>query len=101
VSQPSAVGLKVSSKVLKVHDLQFTENWPLPSPGFSWHDLKPSYPPNQISRERDEFLWRQAYNAKIARATMLKAAMFDKVNEETAILKAASHGRDAPDQDFG
>jgi hypothetical protein len=73
---------------------------PVIFPGFSWHNLKPSYPPNEIPRNRGEFLWRQAFNAKIAGATMLKIAMFDEVNEGTAIFKAASHRRDAPDQGF-
>jgi hypothetical protein len=41
-------------------------------PGFSWHNLKPASPPNQIPRNRGEFLWRQAYNAKMASATVLK-----------------------------
>jgi hypothetical protein len=73
---------------------------PVVFPGFSWHNLKPSFPPNQIPHERGEFLWQQAYNAKIAGATMLKIAMFDEVNEGTAIFKAASHRREAPDQGF-
>lgn len=73
---------------------------PVIFPGFSWHNLKPSSPPNQIPRNRGEFLWREAYNAKMAGAKALKIAMFDEVNEGTAIFKAASHRRDAPDQGF-
>jgi hypothetical protein len=73
---------------------------PVIFPGFSWHNLKPASPPNQIPRNGGEFLWRQAYNAKIAGATALKIAMFDEVNEGTAIFKAASKRRDAPDQGF-
>jgi len=73
---------------------------PVIFPGFSWHNLKPASPPNQIPRNRGEFLWRQAYNAKTAGATVLKIAMFDEVNEGTAIFKAASRRRDAPDQGF-
>jgi hypothetical protein len=73
---------------------------PVIFPGFSWHNLKREAPPNQIPRNRGEFLWRQAYNAKIGGATMLKIAMFDEVNEGTAIFKAASHRSDAPDQGY-
>lgn len=73
---------------------------PVVFPGFSWHNLKPEAPPNQIPRNRGEFLWRQAYNAKMAGATVLKIAMFDEVNEGTAIFKAAPRREDAPDQGF-
>jgi hypothetical protein len=73
---------------------------PVIFPGFSWHNLKPESEKNRIPRQRGEFLWRQAYNAKAAGATMLKIAMFDEVNEGTAIFKAASKRRDAPDQGF-
>lgn len=73
---------------------------PVVFPGFSWHNLKPASPPNQIPRNRGAFLWRQAYNAKVAGATALKIAMFDEVNEGTAIFKVASKRRDAPDQGF-
>lgn len=73
---------------------------PVIFPGFSWHNLKPASPPNQIPRTRGEFFWRQAYNAKTAGAKALKIAMFDEVNEGTAIFKAASKRSDAPDQGF-
>jgi hypothetical protein len=73
---------------------------PVIFPGFSWHNLKQASPPNQIPRNRGEFLWRQAYNAKAAGATALKIAMFDEVNEGTAVFKVASKRRDAPDQGF-
>lgn len=69
-------------------------------PGFSWHNLRRNAKENQIPRLRGDFLWRQAYNAKMAGATVLKIAMFDEVNEGTAILKAASHRKDAPDQGY-
>jgi hypothetical protein len=73
---------------------------PVIFPGFSWHNLKPESEKNRIPRNRGEFLWRQAYNAKIAGATVLKIAMFDEVNEGTAIFKVASKRSDAPDQGF-
>ncbi len=73
---------------------------PVVFPGFSWHNLKKTGKENQIPRLRGEFLWRQAYNAKMAGAKVLKIAMFDEVDEGTAILKAASHRSQAPDQGF-
>jgi hypothetical protein len=73
---------------------------PVVFPGFSWHNLKKEAPKNAIPRNRGEFLWRQAYNARMAGATMLKIAMFDEVNEGTAVFKAAARRQDAPDQGY-
>jgi len=73
---------------------------PVVFPGFSWHNLKRQAAENQIPRLRGEFLWRQAYNARQAGAKTLKIAMFDEVNEGTAIFKAASRRSQAPDQGY-
>jgi hypothetical protein len=78
---------------------------PVIFPGFSWANLMRQNPtrqakPNQIPRNGGEFLWRQAYNARAAGATVLKLAMFDEVNEGTAMFKIAPHRSDAPDQGF-
>jgi len=73
---------------------------PVIFPGFSWHNLNPGSPRNQIPRLKGEFLWRQAVNARAAGARVLKIAMFDEVNEGTAMFKAASHRTDAPDQGY-
>lgn len=73
---------------------------PVIFPGFSWHNLNRDKPENQIPRLGGAFLWRQAYNAKTAGATVLKIAMFDEVNEGTAIFKAASTRKDAPQQGY-
>jgi hypothetical protein len=73
---------------------------PVVFPGFSWHNLKRNAKENQIPRLRGEFFWRQAYNAKIAGAKVLKIAMFDEVDEGTAIFKAVAHRKEAPDQGF-
>ncbi len=73
---------------------------PVIFPGFSWNNLKRDAPKNAIPRHRGEFLWRQAYNAKVAGATILKIAMFDEVNESTAIFKTAARRQDAPDQGY-
>lgn len=69
---------------------------PVIFPGFSWHNLNQSSAENQIPRLNGQFLWRQAYNAKSAGATIVKIAMFDEVNEGTAIFKAAPSRDAAP-----
>jgi len=73
---------------------------PVIFPGFSWQNLKRTNRPNQIPRLRGEFLWRQAYNAKLAGVTMLKIAMFDEVDESTAVMNVVSRRDQAPDQGF-
>lgn len=73
---------------------------PVIFPGFSWHNLNRNSPENQIPRRGGEFLWRQAYNVKSAGAPFVKIAMFDEVNEGTAIFKAAPLRADAPDQGY-
>jgi hypothetical protein len=73
---------------------------PVVFPGFSWTNLKKNNRPNQMPRLRGEFLWRQAYNAKMAGARVLKIAMFDEVDEGTAIFKVVSHRSEAPGQGF-
>ena len=73
---------------------------PVIFPGFSWYNLKRESPKNSIPRNGGEFLWRQAYNAKMAGAVALKIAMFDEVNESTAMFKLAARRKDAPDQGF-
>lgn len=82
-------------------DLSLTQSnhqlyMPVIFPGFSWHNLKPESPANQIPRLGGNFLWTQAYNARTAGACMVKIAMFDEVNEGTAIFKAVSNHADAP-----
>jgi len=73
---------------------------PVIFPGFSWHNLNRTAPENAIPRNGGEFFWEQAYNARAAGATMLKIAMFDEVNESTAMFKVASRRSDAPQQGF-
>ncbi|MCP5114510.1 MAG: xylosidase/arabinosidase [bacterium] len=78
---------------------------PVVFPGFSWHNLQRNRPErnnekNRIPRNGGKFLWRQAHNARAAGATVLKIAMFDEVNEATAMYKLAAKPRDAPDQGY-
>jgi hypothetical protein len=73
---------------------------PVIFPGFSWHNLNRNSAENQIRRLGGRFLWRQAYNAKSAGAAFVKIAMFDEVNEGTAIFKAVSSRKDAPEPGY-
>jgi len=73
---------------------------PVIFPGFSWHNLNRDKPENQIPRLGGKFLWKQAYNARMAGASIVKIAMFDEVNEGTAILKAAPLRANAPAQGY-
>jgi len=60
---------------------------PVVFPGFSWHNMKPGSVLNQIPRLKGEFLWSQFVAAKRAGAGMIYVAMFDEVDEGTAIFK--------------
>jgi hypothetical protein len=86
-------------------DLQLTAKnkqlyMPVVFPGFSWANLKKGDTPNKVPRLGGRFIWRQAWNARTAGARMLKIAMFDEVNEGTAMYKLAAKRSDAPDQGF-
>ena len=72
---------------------------PVIFPGFSWKNLN-NGPGNQIPRRGGKFFWQQAMNARAAGATMLKIAMFDEVDEGTAMFKVASKRSDAPDAGY-
>jgi hypothetical protein len=62
---------------------------PVVFPGFSWHNMNDG-PLNQIPRLHGEFLWSQFYQAKRANVSMVYVAMFDEVDEGTAIFKCAN-----------
>ena len=61
---------------------------PVVFPGFSWHNMYGSS--NAIPRLRGEFLTRQFRADKRAGANMLYVAMFDEVDEGTAIFKCTN-----------
>ena len=63
---------------------------PVVFPGFSWHHMFPDKPLNQIPRLGGEFLWTQYVQAKKAGATMVYQAMFDEIDEGTAIFKCTN-----------
>ena len=63
---------------------------PVVFPGFSWGNLKndPSQY-NSIPRLKGDFFWKQIAGAKQSGATSLYIAMFDELDEGTAIYKCA------------
>jgi hypothetical protein len=66
-------------------------------PGFSWHNLSlhefrdDVKPVASIPRLGGRFYWQQIYTTLTAGAEMLYVAMFDEVNEGTAIFKTTDH----------
>jgi hypothetical protein len=70
---------------------------PCVCPGFSWHNLSRSEfpddvkPAGSIPRQGGRFYWQQISTAINAGATMLYVAMFDEVNEGTAIFKCSDN----------
>jgi glycoprotein endo-alpha-1,2-mannosidase len=57
-------------------------------PGFSWHNMKGDES-NKIPRKKGEFYWKQIVGAIESGAEMLYVAMFDEIDEATAIFKCA------------
>jgi hypothetical protein len=70
---------------------------PVIFPGFSWHNLNGGKL-NQIPRNGGKFYWRQASNAVNAGCTMLYGAMFDEMDEGTAMFKLAPTSAQLPAQ---
>lgn len=69
----------------KTNDVHYV---PLVFPGFSWGNLKNDYKLyNQIPRNKGEFFWQQVAGAKMAGAESLYLAMFDEIDEGTALFK--------------
>jgi hypothetical protein len=66
------------------------EYLPVVFPGFSWHNLNREAPLNAIPRLKGRFLWKQYVEAKKAGATMIYQAMFDEMDEGTAIFKCTN-----------
>ena len=71
---------------------------PVIFPGFSWHNLFPTSPLNRTPRYAGHFYWRQAYNAVSANCTMVFGAMFDEMDEGTAMFKLAPTAAGLPAQ---
>jgi len=79
------------------------ESMPVIFPGFSWRNLRINRDQttatlNQTPRRGGRFYWRQVYNALGSDARMLYTAMFDEVDEGTAMYKLAANVNDQPVQ---
>ena len=74
---------------------------PVVWPGFSWgnlqikHGQSPIY--NEVPRNNGEFFWKQAYNVIDEGINMLYIAMFDEIDEGTAMFKCATTQAQVPD----
>ena len=66
------------------------EYLPVVFPGFSWSNLFPGKPFDQIPRLKGRFLWKQFVEARKAGATMIYQAMYDEIDEGTAIFKCTN-----------
>jgi glycoprotein endo-alpha-1,2-mannosidase len=67
---------------------------PVIYPGFSWHNMNNNSPQNQIPRNRGQFFWRQLTDAITAGVPMIYVAMFDEIDEGTAIFKISKNPPD-------
>ncbi|MNJ95603.1 hypothetical protein D3C87_133160 [compost metagenome] len=72
----------------KVNKLDYV---PVLYPGFSWHNMKPESPLDQIPRNKGQFFWKQLSGAIQNGAEMIYVAMFDEVDEGTAIFKISKN----------
>lgn len=68
---------------------------PVAFPGFSWYNMKKDEEPratlDQIPRNGGRFLWSQYVAFQRAGAKMIYQAMFDEVDEGTAVFKCTNH----------
>lgn len=69
---------------------------PVAYPGSSAYHLGRDAAPNQRTREGGKFFWRQVYNSKSSGAKTLYVAMFDEIDEGTAMYKLAETSIDLP-----
>ena len=72
---------------------------PVVFPGFSWHNLNGGKL-DQIPRLKGDFLWSQVTAAKRVGCNMLYVAMFDEVDEGTAIFKCTNEPPTGDDAKF-
>ena len=66
------------------------EYMPVVFPGFSWYNMNAGKL-DQIPRLKGKFLWRQYYEYIKAGSKMLYQAMFDEMDEATAIFKCTNN----------
>src|SRR5258708_1319515 len=71
------------------------EYMPVVFPGTAFHNTAGT-PFNQIPRRGGSLYWRQVYNVVSLGAPMIFNAMFDEVDEDTAMYKIAATANDQP-----
>ena len=64
---------------------------PVIYPGFSWHNMYNNSPQNLIPRDRGNFFWEQLSGTIKAGVSMVYIAMFDEIDEGTAIFKISKN----------
>lgn len=90
-------GLKRHAKKYWSQDITWSREhnidyMPVVFPGFSWFNLTEGRSPlNHIPRSGGQFLWSQIVANKKAGADMIYIAMFDEVDEATAIFKCTDN----------
>jgi hypothetical protein len=80
-------------------DKQHVGYVPCVSAGFSWYNMHNHgrgdnamlFPLNQIPRQKGRFYWNEINEAVHAKAKMLYVAMFDEMDEGTAIFKCSNN----------
>lgn len=107
VISPWAVGRLTGIQTSNLHRSRFFEPdlaecnalgidyLPVVFPGFSFYNLKKK-PFNATPRNGGTFMWHQMHNAVAAGSNMVYVAMFDEVDEGTAIFKIAETQEDTP-----
>jgi hypothetical protein len=106
IVSPWTVGRYTSPRQARQHAVNYVRrdiDWtkqrsldylPVVFPGFSWQNLQKVHGReaklDQIPRMRGEFLWSQAMAFRDAGAKMLYVAMFDELDEGTAIFKCTN-----------
>jgi len=64
---------------------------PVVFPGFSWHNMYETGKFDQIPRNKGSFFWKQLTGAMEAGCEMIYVAMFDEIDEATAIFKISNN----------
>jgi len=87
------------AKSMIASDIEWTQErdldyLPVVFPGFSWQNLMKTHGKtaniDQIPRLKGQFLWSQVVSFQQAGAEMLYVAMFDEIDEATAIFKCTN-----------
>ena len=69
---------------------------PVVYPGHSYHNPDPTRPFNEFPRQGGRLYWHQVFSAIESGASMIYNAMFDEVDEGTAMFKVAETTADVP-----